>query len=529
MAGFDAIITGSQSDDLLDGHLYPATFRLLFRGLGGNDRINSTNPNNYIDAGAGNDLITSIGGTVNAGSGNDEVNITGSHNAIIRDGAGSDHVFISMAKAARATVNADTTDATGDDWYIVNNTGATARLSYATAPLNSILTIDARSGIASSSAIGTDHFSGFSEIIGGNFNNNIYANDSGMRIWGGIGDNFIWGGAGNDIIYGKGKYNIIEDKTGGVINIHCGTRTSYGPNTNDYITVSSTSGGIVDVGADRGYAKITIDDSVTGLSKKLTVYMGNGTSELVGNDAFETVFVGQNSTNIVNLGANGIIYVNHNGLGIESFGDSLDLFRSTVAGSLNETISYADTYLGIELGAGVPGQFLAKGLEIGQQMIIGIEKIIGGHGNDLFASHGDDFVSFTGNAGDDRFTSNQATRVGTTSISGGSGNDTMEGGTGYDRIELGDGINLATGGLGHDDFCFNTDRTAIAGNTQTTITDFEDGIDKIRLGGDLTKDYFLAHLAQVDGNVVFSDGSGDTLTLSNILISQLNASDFILV
>lgn len=534
MAVLDATIFGTLVDDIMDRGVLPVTARLWFRALDGNDTITSVNATNRIDAGAGNDRITSVGGTIYAGTGNDTVDVSGTTTATIYDGAGSDHVFISMAKGAHATVCADTTDNTGDDWYINNNAGGTATLSYAANTIGSLV-IDARTGLATGGSIGTDHFAGFSEIIGGKSDTTIYANDSGMKIWT-SGYTRAYGGSGDDsFIYGKGSGpTFITDNTGGVIDIRPVPSFPSNAYTTIDATVSTTSGGKIDLrGFSGGSAKVTLDDSITGVFNKMTILAGGGLS-LVGNDAYETVYLESARNTFIDIGKNGIIVFgsDHDNFGAGRGGD---IFVSRALDSTNETLSYANSTMGIRV-YGVrgdpntpPGFFLINGEEVLADSVTGFERFIGGSGNDYFRSDGGVYNAFFGGAGDDIFESNMSNHFGRMDVKGGSGNDTCTGGKGFDVIELGDGTNTATGGVGKDFFDFLTDVKAVAGQTHTTITDFENNIDKIRLGGDLTKEYFLTHLTQDGTTTTFTNDSGDTLILNNILVAQLDTSDFILM
>jgi hypothetical protein len=529
MPVYDAIITGTTNDDTLNRGLLPATNRLWFKALDGNDTILSENTLNRIDAGNGNDHITSTGGTIYAGTGNDDINVTGSGTATIYDGAGSDHVFVSMAKGVRATVYADTTDSSADDWYIVNNTGTNVRLSYANAGVSGPLMIDARKGIATDLSIGTDHFSGFTEIVGGVYDTTIYANDAGMTIWTSGGYTRAYGGSGDDsFIYGKGSGpTFISDNTGGVIDIRPLALSRGGNGSQVVAIVSTTAGGKIDLrGCSGGSANITLDDSITGVSNKITIIAGGSYFNLKGNDSYETVYVGNASSTTIEIGKNGIIAF---GIDSERLNAGFDVFKSSAVNSVNETVSYASTTQGITVYGGQIGFQSVSGKEVGIDSAMGFERIIGGSGNDFFLSNGDAYNAFFGGAGDDQFASNLATNVGRMDVKGGSGNDICTGGRGFDVIELGDGSNTATGGAGRDFFDFLTDVKAIAGQTHTTITDFENGIDKIRLGGDLTKEYFLDHLTQVGTTITFTNTSGDTLILNNTQIAQLDVTDFILM
>ncbi|WP_306768074.1 DUF4214 domain-containing protein [Bradyrhizobium sp. MOS002] len=120
---------------------------------------------------------------------------------------------------------------------------------------------------------------------------------------------------------------------------------------------------------------------------------------------------------------------------------------------------------------------------------------------------------------------------------GGSGNDTivgnaadniLKGGGGNDRLQGGGGHDVLVGGTGNDTFVFAphdgtdtiSDFTAITG-TANSDTILLSGISGVNTFSDV-----LLHLTQVGADTVLNFGTGDTLTLSNVSVSSLTASDF---
>jgi Ca2+-binding RTX toxin-like protein len=118
----------------------------------------------------------------------------------------------------------------------------------------------------------------------------------------------------------------------------------------------------------------------------------------------------------------------------------------------------------------------------------------GTEGNDTFSSlQGDD--TLTGLGGDDVLLS----RRGNDSLDGGDGNDQLYAGRGNDTVVGGAGddeisgdmdTDTLTGGGGSDTFVLHGDDTGI-----DTITDFEVGVDRIRLEG-----ITFSELAFAEGN-----------------------------
>ncbi len=129
----------------------------------------------------------------------------------------------------------------------------------------------------------------------------------------------------------------------------------------------------------------------------------------------------------------------------------------------------------------------------------GIDTIQGAAGNDtLRGGNGNDILF--GNAGDDV-------------LFGDNGDDRLRGGLGNDTL---------TGNLGNDTFILAT------GEGTDTITDFQNGVDKIGL---LTGDLTFAQLAIVqDGSRVrISKGNEVLAYLNGITVNLIDLTDFILV
>ena len=99
----------------------------------------------------------------------------------------------------------------------------------------------------------------------------------------------------------------------------------------------------------------------------------------------------------------------------------------------------------------------------------GADTLNGGKGADrLDGGSGDD--TLMGGAGDDK-------------LIGGAGHDRLDGGTGADLIDGGAGNDVLTGGKGADIFIFH--RPDAGTRHADSVTDFELGVDKIRIGEDL--------------------------------------------
>lgn len=152
----------------------------------------------------------------------------------------------------------------------------------------------------------------------------------------------------------------------------------------------------------------------------------------------------------------------------------------------------------------------------------GDDSLSGGEGRDkLLAGDGDDALA--GDAGGDL-------------LIGGAGGDTMFGGAGDDIMTGGAGRDLMYGGAGDD---------LLLGSDGTDLFIFEDGFGTDRIIGfdasstgdvivltDVSaivdyNDLVANHMAQVGGNVVISDGQGNSVTLVGFDLDELEAGDFV--
>ena len=111
--------------------------------------------------------------------------------------------------------------------------------------------------------------------------------------------------------------------------------------------------------------------------------------------------------------------------------------------------------------------------------------------------------------------------VATDIVRGGDGNDSIDGGCGNDTLVGGRGDDILTGGGDADVFVFEDDRTRA-----DTITNFEDGLDIIQIGfygftgvGDLS-------LSQIGDDAVITLSDRDSITIEDMLITDLTDANF---
>lgn len=152
----------------------------------------------------------------------------------------------------------------------------------------------------------------------------------------------------------------------------------------------------------------------------------------------------------------------------------------------------------------------------------GNDTILGGSGSDsIVGGTGDDVIA--GQYGNDTMIGG----IGADTLSGGRGNDVIDGGSGNDRLDGGWGDDTMKGGSGLDLFAVSTR----SGDGNDRILDFVPGYDKVLFESDQfdTFQEMLGNAVQVGTNTVITYGQfpTSTLTLENIRISQLRASDFV--
>jgi VCBS repeat-containing protein len=124
-----------------------------------------------------------------------------------------------------------------------------------------------------------------------------------------------------------------------------------------------------------------------------------------------------------------------------------------------------------------------------------------------------------GTDGNDKLTGGNGSDV----LDGGNGNDTLFGGNGADVLIGGGGDDFLTGGAGPDTFIFYGKSGA------DVITDFTDGLDKIQFANNVFADFAeVWAAAEQSGNYVIIDlGGGNKITLKNLALGSLDASDFL--
>ena len=164
----------------------------------------------------------------------------------------------------------------------------------------------------------------------------------------------------------------------------------------------------------------------------------------------------------------------------------------------------------------------------------GNDTVIGGTGNDRFnGGYGDDFIDLgEGNdtSGGSFDNDTMFGGAGNDYLGGADGNDSIDGGDGDDTIISGYGDDIVSGGAGADLFVFNN----LSGGGTTVISDFEDGIDTIRVTGLRNPADPVARLDITDityeGQAAATLSYGaHTVIVLGISASELTETDFLFV
>ena len=304
------------------------------------------------------------------------------------------------------------------------------------------------------------------------------------------------------------------------------------------------------ISADRGDDVVSADagdDTVSGAAGNDTLNGGNGDDTVSGDDGNDLITGGEGNDQL--RGGTGADTLN-GGSGDDGAlgGAGDDLMRggfqqdSLAGGEGNDTI-YGDA--GFDLLRGGDGDDLVRGGnqadnvygDAGNDTLYGdagFDRLFGGDDDDiayggdtgdaLFGDNGND--TLYGEDGNDRFFGGQ----GNDQIFGGNGDDAMSGSAGFDTLNGGSGDDRMAGHFNADTFVFE-DLAGGFGND--TINDFDasNHFERIHLGGVSAitdfADLMANHMEQVGSTVVITADDNSSVTLLNVVLADLDASDFI--
>lgn len=214
-------------------------------------------------------------------------------------------------------------------------------------------------------------------------------------------------------------------------------------------------------------------------------------------------------------------------------GDGADLLyggagRDIIGGGNDDDVLYLGP--GPDVASGGTGNDYVSG-EDGDDVLAGSyhnDHVLGGDGNDNMGG-GPGSDTLEGGAGNDSLGAGYGADTlfggaGDDFIAGGGGADRLYGGTGDDLLNGGTGNDTLTGGAGADTFIFS----ALTSGEVDIVTDFEDGIDVLRLHGVKGGLKAVSITENADGDAVVSYG-GHQIIIEGINPDQLGGADFILV
>ena len=374
-------------------------------------------------------------------------------------------------------------------------------------------------GTGGDTTIGNDTLTSVEAIRGTNFIDTYTAvGYAGASLDIGLGANFneFEGMGGNNVITGNGstRVSFINSGTSVTVNLLTGTATGTEIGTDTII------GGVSAIRASNSNDTLTGSDNAADTTE---AFDGRG-----GNDSIDGKGGFDRAVYNVDTGTFSGITVN--------------MAAGTVAGTGGDTTIGNDTLISVvDPRHQLRRTYSAAGYT-GASADIGngtsFNEFEGMGGNDTITGNGNTRLTFqnatggvnvnlaagtaTGDAsvGSDTFT-------GVSRVRGSNFSDSITGNNNNNLIEGLAGNDMLTGGIGNDTFRFNADEGA------DTITDFQQGQDLIRLDGTFASSSdqaFLDFVAQLHsaGNVDTFSVAGTTITLTNVNVSQLQVSDFVI-
>ncbi|WP_354050639.1 Ig-like domain-containing protein [Bradyrhizobium sp. LB12.1] len=241
--------------------------------------------------------------------------------------------------------------------------------------------------------------------------------------------------------------------------------------------------------------------------------------------------------------------------------------NDTITGNGSTQIQYSNATSGVTITIGASGAGSASGDgSVGTDSFTGVNSAFGGNLNDTYNASGFAaglYNSFQGNGGNDTITGNGSTQieyfsatagvnvnlttgvasgnasVGTDSITGvsgvqgsnfadtiigSSGNDSLFGNGGDDTLSGVGGNDYLAGGLGADTFVYSIGGADYIGDFNRSEGD---RIDLSGVTGVFTLADIRARATQQGSDTLIDFGSGNTITLANVTVGSLIASDFV--
>jgi len=542
----------SNTGDAL-GDTYTAIENLT--GGTGADTLTGNTGANVLDGGSGNDiLIGGAGGdTLIGGAGTDRASYTTATLAVIAslanaagntgDAAGDTYSGIEnlTGGAGDDTLTGDATanalDGGNGNDLLSGGAGADAltggagtdTASYATAAAGVVANLTTPASNTGDAA--GDTYTTIENLTGSAFNDTLTGTTGANVLDGGAGGDTLTGGAGADTLIGGAGIDTASYSaaTAAVTaNLATGAGTAGDASGDTYSGVENLTGG-------------TVADTLTGDNNANVLTGLAGNDNLSGSGGDDTL-IGGAGADVLNGGA---------GIDTASYSTSTAAVTVNLATPASNTgDASGDTFTAIENVTGgsaadnITGDANANTLS----GLAGNDTLNGGNGDDiLIGGAGADIL--TGGSGIDTasyataaagVTANMTTPAQNTgeaagdtyntieNLLGSAFADTLRGDANANRIEGGAGNDTLTGNAGNDTFVFH------AGYGLDTISDFAAGAavgDVIQVDASLFANFadIQSHATQVGANTVITYDAANTITLTAVALTNLNANDFLFV
>lgn len=438
-----------------------------------NDTLTGDSASNSFNDGAGDDSVSGLGG--------DDSFFVGAGNDTIDGGDGEEDII--LLSAASAGVHVDL----------------------------GVFTAQAIGG-----GLGTDGFINIESVFGSNFGDTLSGNALGNYLGGGGGEDSLAAAAGDDVLAGGAGNDLLD---GGASSPVHGQRNWVGGDLATYedasgsVSVNLSLVGPQAVGGGRGI------DTIINIENLL----GSAFGDSLTGDAGDNYIGGQlGADTIVGLGGDDIL---EGGVGDDRLdgGDGVDLasyYGATSAVRVDLSLSGAQAVGG---GGGV-------------DTLVSIERIYGSVYSDTLIGNTQD-NRLDGQLGDDSLGGG----AGADCLLGADGQDTLNGGVGHDHLEGEAGADSLLGGDGNDTLAGGGENDVLTGGRgadvfvfgpgsgSDTVTDFRPGEDDISFVATAFSSFadVLAHATQVGSHVIVAESGLGALQLNNVLLANLQSSDFI--
>jgi Ca2+-binding RTX toxin-like protein len=424
------------------------------------------------NGGAGHDILSGGGGNDSLiGNGGNDLLSGGVGNDTLNGGDGND----SLAGGG------------GNDSMVGGNGKDSANFSKATQGISLNLTLGTAQGE------GIDVLVGMENGIGGSGNDTLTGDTQANRLDGGIGNDLSSGGDGNDTLIGGDGDDSLAG--GG------GNDSLFGGNGKDSANFSKATQGIslnLSLGTAQGEGSDVLvgmengiggsgNDTLTGDAQANRLDGGGGNDSLVGGDGDDSLIGGIGNDSMV-----GGIGKDSANFSKATQGISLDLTLGTAQGEGSDVLVGIEDVIGGSGNDTLTGDAQANRLDggIGNDLSSGgdgNDTLIGGDGDDSLAGGGGNDSLFGGN-GKDSANFSKATQgislnltlgtaqgegsdvlVGMENGIGGSGNDTLTGDTQANRLDGGIGNDNINGGLGGDSLVGGAGSDTLTGCLQSSL------------------------------------------------------------